>query len=123
MEKVNTANRGASFLFAKLNPETLFTPEDFTDEHILIGKTAKQFTEKVVHPEKERIENQNFELVTDLLRKAGGLGLLGHSIPERYGGLGLDKISKGIVGENIASSGGYGVAHSNHTCIATLPIT
>ncbi|MDF2035874.1 acyl-CoA dehydrogenase family protein [Cytobacillus oceanisediminis] len=123
MEEVNTANRGASFLFTKLNPETLFTPENFTDEHILIGRTAKQFTEKMVHPEKERIENQEFELVTDLLRKAGGLGLLAHSIPEKYGGLGLDKISKGIVGENIASSGGYGVAHSNHTCIATLPIT
>ncbi|WP_370225135.1 acyl-CoA dehydrogenase family protein [Cytobacillus sp.] len=123
MEKVNTANRGASFLFTKLNPETLFTPEDFTDEHILIGRTAKQFAEKMVQPEKERIENQDFELVTDLLRKAGDLGLLAHSIPEKYGGLGLDKISKGIVGENIASTGGYGVAHSNHTCIATLPIT
>lgn len=108
MEKVNTANTGASFLFTKLDPETLFTPEEFTDEHILIGRTAKQFTEKMVHPEKDRIENQEFELVTDLLRKAGELGLLAHSIPEKYGGLGLDKISKGIVGENIASSGGYG---------------
>ncbi|MGM0777833.1 MAG: acyl-CoA dehydrogenase family protein [Bacillota bacterium] len=123
MEKVNTANTGASFLFTKLDPETLFIPEEFTDEHILIGRTAKQFTEKMVHPEKDRIENQEFKLVTDLLRKAGELGLLAHSIPEKYGGLGLDKISKGIVGENIASSGGYGVAHSNHTCIATLPIT
>ncbi|MCM3708135.1 MULTISPECIES: acyl-CoA dehydrogenase family protein [Cytobacillus] len=123
MEKVNTANTGAGFLFTKLKPVTLFTPEDFTDEHVLIGKTAKQFTEKMVHPVKDEIENQNFELVTDLLKQAGSLGLLAHSIPEQYGGLGLDKISKGIVGENIASSGGYGVAHSNHTCIATLPIT
>ncbi|MBY0156324.1 acyl-CoA dehydrogenase family protein [Cytobacillus oceanisediminis] len=123
MEEVKTANRGAGFLFTKLNPETLYTPEDFTDEHILIGRTAKQFAEKMVQPEKDRIENQDFELVTDLLRKAGGLGLLAHSIPEKYGGLGLDKISKGIVGESIASTGGYGVAHSNHTCIATLPIT
>lgn len=123
MEKVNTANTGAGFLFTKLNPDRLFTPEDFTDEHILIGRTAKQFTEKMVHPVKDEIESQNFELVTDLLKKAGNLGLLAHSIPEKYGGLGLDKISKGIVGENIASSGGYGVAHSNHTCIATLPVT
>jgi alkylation response protein AidB-like acyl-CoA dehydrogenase len=123
MEKVNTANTGAGFLFTKLNPDTLFTPEDFTDEHVLIGRTAKQFTEKMVHPVKDEIENQNFKLVTDLLKQAGSLGLLAHSIPEKYGGLGLDKISKGIVGENIASSGGYGVAHSNHTCIATLPIT
>ncbi|MBT2688699.1 acyl-CoA dehydrogenase family protein [Bacillus sp. ISL-47] len=123
MEKVNTANNGSSFLFSKLDFETLFTPEELSDEHIMIGRTAKQFVEKNVLPEKERIENQDFELVTELLRKAGDLGLLAHSIPEAYGGLGFDKISKGIVGENIASSGGYGVAHSNHTCIATLPIT
>src|SRR5699024_11790825 len=44
-------------------------------------------------------------------------------IPKKYGGLGLDKISKGIVGEALGSAGGYSAAHSNHTCIATLPIT
>ena len=49
--------------------------------------------------------------------------MLAHSIPEKYGGLGLDKITKGLVGEIIGAAGGYSVAHSNHTCIATLPIT
>lgn len=123
MEKTNTRTRGASFLFSKVEPDHVFTPEDFTDEHRMIGTTAKQFVEKEVTPYQGQIEKQDFKLIVTLMQKAGDLGLLAHSIPEQYGGLGLDKISKGIVGEMVGQSGGYGVAHSNHTCIATLPIT
>ncbi|MDF0725419.1 acyl-CoA dehydrogenase family protein [Cytobacillus sp. S13-E01] len=123
MEKTRTNVAGATFLFTELEVDQLFTPEDFTDEHKMIASTAKQFIEKEVDPYNEAIENQDFNRVVRLLHKAGDLGLLAHSIPEAYGGLGLDKISKGLVGEVIGRAGGYGVAHSNHTCIATLPIT
>lgn len=117
------ANKGGSFLYDYDLPLNLFTPEDVTDEQKMIEKTAKQFVEKDVTPFREQIENQDFDKVVELLKKAGELGLLAHSVPEQYGGLGLDKVSKGIVGEVVGRSGGYGVAHSNHTCIATLPIT
>ncbi|MEI5906927.1 acyl-CoA dehydrogenase family protein [Bacillus spongiae] len=123
MEKTNERKQGAHFLFSSLSLESLFTPEDFTDEHKMIASTARKFVEKEVIPLKERIENQDFEIVQTLLKKAGDIGLLAHSIPQKYGGLGLDKVSKGIVGEMVGQSSGYGVAHSNHTCIATLPIT
>lgn len=121
METKISGYKGAAFLYQP--SERFFTPEDFTDEHRLIAKTAKRFLEKEVRPNNEEIESQNFGLVKELMEKAGDLGLLGHSVPEAYGGLGLDKISKGLVGESLGSAGGYGVAHSNHTCIATLPIT
>ncbi|MED1204055.1 acyl-CoA dehydrogenase family protein [Heyndrickxia acidicola] len=123
MEKTKNKCKGNSFLYAPLVMDNLFTPEDFNEEHKMIVKTAGQFAEKEVSPFIEEIENQNFKKVVELLKKAGTLGLLGHSVPENYGGLGLDKISKGIVGEAVGATGGYGVAHSNHTCIATLPIT
>lgn len=123
MEGKTLAYRGGSFLYAGTEPEAVFTPEDFTEEHHLIRKTAKRFLESEVRPNNEKIEQQDFALVKELLGKAGDLGLLAHSIPEQYGGLGLDKISKGIVGEALGPAGGYSVAHSNHTCIATLPIT
>lgn len=115
--------RGGQFLLKdEVNPD-LFTPEDFTEEHRLIQKTAAEFVEQEVLPNNEAIERQDFDCVVMLLRKAGELGLLAHSVPEEYGGLGLDKITKCIVGEAVGASGAYGVAHSNHTCIATLPIT
>lgn len=123
MKKHTLLYRGGSFLYAGSEQEAVFTPEDFTEEHHLIRKTAKRFLESEVRPNNEKIEQQDFELVKRLLGKAGDLGLLAHSIPEQYGGLGLDKISKGIVGEALGPAGGYSVAHSNHTCIATLPIT
>ncbi len=123
LEDKALAYRGGSFLYETSTAHQMFTPEDFTEEHMLIYKTARRFLENEVWPRNEKIEQQDFTLVKTLLQKAGALGLLGHSVPEQYGGLGLDKVSKGIVGEALGPAGGYGVAHSNHTCIATLPIT
>jgi alkylation response protein AidB-like acyl-CoA dehydrogenase len=123
MEKTKIKSQGSSFLYSSLVIDDLFTPEDFSEEHKLIAKTARQFADKEVSPFLEDIENQDFNRVVELLKNAGKLGLLAHSVPEEYGGLGLDKISKGLVGEAAGATGAYGVAHSNHTCIATLPIT
>ncbi|MGI2328706.1 acyl-CoA dehydrogenase family protein [Planococcus sp. YIM B11945] len=123
MELKTLAYQGAGFLHQSSEAGSIFTPEDFTEEHRMIAKTAKRFLESEVRPNHEGIEEQNFDLVKVLLGKAGDLGLLGHSIPEAYGGLGLDKVSKGLVGEFLGSAGSYSVAQSNHTCIATLPIT
>ncbi|PID21467.1 acyl-CoA dehydrogenase [Sporosarcina sp. P3] len=123
MSNQNQLYHGAAFLYRPTLPHEVFTPEEFTDEHHMIAHTAKNFIQKEVHPWNKEIEKQDFALVKSLLTKAGDLGLLAHSIPEKYGGLGLDKITKGLVGEHLGSAGGYSVAHSNHTCIATLPIT
>lgn len=123
MHPVEHEWKGGQFLTSSVDPETLFTPEDQTEEHRMIGQTARRFIEGEIRPHRERIEKGDYDFVAGQMKKAGELGLLAHSIPETYGGLGLDKISKGIVGEALGSAGGYSVAHSNHTCIATLPIT
>ncbi|WP_102029002.1 acyl-CoA dehydrogenase family protein [Salirhabdus sp. Marseille-P4669] len=115
--------KGGAFLIEQISENQAFFPEDFTDEHKMIQKTAEQFVQKEVVHKRNEIEHHGYEVVATLMKKAGELGLLAHSIPEAYGGLGLDKVSKGIVGEAVGRTGSYGVAHSNHTCIATLPIT
>ncbi|WP_062308570.1 acyl-CoA dehydrogenase family protein [Alicyclobacillus sendaiensis] len=114
---------GGEFLLRSADPADVYTPEAFTEEHRMIRKTARDFVEREVWPAQDAIEAEDFDRVVQLLKRAGNLGLLAHSVPEAYGGLGLDKISKGIVGEMVGMTGAYGVAHSNHTCIATLPIT
>jgi len=54
----------------------------------MIAQTTAEYTEKEVAPNSARIEEKDYELQRQLLRKAGELGLLSASIPEQYGGLG-----------------------------------
>ena len=42
--------KGGSFLIEERRPEDIFTPEDFTDEHRQIAKTAVEFTTNEVMP-------------------------------------------------------------------------
>ncbi|GGF25030.1 putative acyl-CoA dehydrogenase [Halobacillus andaensis] len=123
MNPVQATIKGGDFLISEIIPDLIFTPEDRSDEHKMIADTARQFIAREIHPYRKQIEAGDFQLVSRKMKHAGDLGLLGHSIPEKYGGLGLDKVSKGIVGEALGNASGYSVAHSNHTCIATLPIT
>lgn len=114
--------KGGSFLIEDIQPEEIFTPEDFTDEHQMIAKTTWDFIEGEVLPKVEEIEDKDFDLVVKLLKEAGELGLLGADVPEEYGGLGLDKISSSLITENIAKAGSFALSHGAHVGIGSLPI-
>lgn len=114
--------KGGSFLIEDTKPEEIFTPEDFNEQHNMIADTTKDFVEKEVMPNVEKLEELNYEISTGLLRKAGEIGLLSVDIPEEYGGLGLDKTSSMLVAENLGRAGAFAVSHGAHTGIGTLPI-
>ena len=54
---------GGEFLITDVAPEDVFTPEDFTDEHKMILETAKEFVEKEIHPNIDRLEEKDHDLV------------------------------------------------------------
>jgi alkylation response protein AidB-like acyl-CoA dehydrogenase len=114
--------RGGSFIVEDHSPEEVFTPEELSDEHRMIARTAREFMEKEVLPQDEEIEKKNLGLTVELLRKAGELGLLSIDIPEKYGGMGLDKISSLIVSEQTSSQASFTSSLGGHTTIGTLPI-
>jgi alkylation response protein AidB-like acyl-CoA dehydrogenase len=116
------AAKGGSFLTEERKPEEVFTPEDFTDEHRHIAKTALEFTAQEVMPVADQIEGKDFELTRRLLRKAGELGLLSVDIPEAYGGLEMDKVTSAIIAESITKLASFSVAFGGHVGIGTLPI-
>ncbi|WP_449355555.1 acyl-CoA dehydrogenase family protein [Virgibacillus natechei] len=114
--------KGGAFLTEDLTADDVITPEDFTEEHKMIAKTAEDFVLGEVVPKIDNLENHEFEHSVDLLKKAGGLGLLGADVPEEYGGLGLDKISSSLITEKFSRGGGFSVTHGGHVGIGSLPI-
>jgi alkylation response protein AidB-like acyl-CoA dehydrogenase len=115
--------KGGEFLITDALPEEVFTPEDFTDEQRLIGRSAEEFRLGQLEQRREELEELNPELVRGLLRKAGDLGLLSVDIPEMYGGSGLDTISSVLVVERIMQGiAGFDIAYGVQTGIGSLPI-
>jgi len=114
--------KGGSFLIEDVALDRVFTPEDYTDEHKMIAKTAEDYVENEVLPVVEKLENHEFDISVKLLKEAGSLGLLGADVPEEYGGIELDKISSAIITEKMAVAGGFSISHGAHVGIGSLPI-
>jgi alkylation response protein AidB-like acyl-CoA dehydrogenase len=113
---------GGSFLLDTRTPAEVFTPEDFSEQHVLIGQTAEEFAQKEIVPNIEKMEHKDFSVTRDLLKKAGELGLSGVEIPEIYGGMELDKVSAAVTADHIAKYAGFATTWGGHTGIGTLPL-
>jgi alkylation response protein AidB-like acyl-CoA dehydrogenase len=118
----STKISGGSFLLESRRPGEIFTPEDFTEQHQLIGQTAEEFANHEIVPNIEKIEHKDFSVTRDLLKKAGDLGLSGVEIPEAYGGLEMDKVTAAVIAEHIAKYAGFATTWGGHSGIGTLPI-
>jgi alkylation response protein AidB-like acyl-CoA dehydrogenase len=114
--------KGGSFLIEDRVPEEVFTPEDITEEQRMFARTAEEFLRKEVIPREEEIYAKNYHTHRELMLKAGELGLLSIDIPEKYGGLGLNKVSSAVVGEQFALQASFAGTQSSHVNIGTLPI-
>jgi alkylation response protein AidB-like acyl-CoA dehydrogenase len=113
---------GGSFLLEERNTDEIFTPEDFTEQHQLIGQTAEEFAVNEILPNAEKIEHKDFSISRELLRKAGELGLSGVEIPEAYGGLEMDKVTAAVIADHIAKYAGFATTWGAHSGIGMLPI-
>ena len=113
---------GGSFLLESRRPDEVFTPEDFSEQHQLIGQTAEEFAVNEILPNAEKIENKDFSISRELLKKAGELGLSGVEIPEAYGGLEMDKVTSAVIADHIAKYAGFATTWGAHSGIGLLPI-
>jgi alkylation response protein AidB-like acyl-CoA dehydrogenase len=118
----STKISGGSFLLEERKPDEIFTREDFTEQHQLIGQTAEEFAVNEIVPNIEKMEHKDFSVTRGLLKKAGELGLSGVEIPEAYGGLEMDKVTAAVIADHIAKYAGFATTWGGHTGIGTLPI-
>ena len=122
MADSNMATKGGGFLIANVEPSQIFTPETFTEEQVMIGRTARDFVDNEVRPRLKQMEAREHKVTVELLRKAGGLGLLGIDVPEAYGGADLDKATSTYVTEIMSRGASFAISFGAHTGIGTLPI-
>ena len=119
---LKTKISGGSFLLEERDPEDVFTPEDFTEQHQLIAQTTEEFAVNEIIPNIEKMEHKDFSVTRALLKKAGELGLSSAEIPEAYGGLEMDKVTAAVIADHIAKYAGFATSWGGHTGIGTLPI-
>ncbi len=118
----HTRISGGSFLIEARSANDIFTPEDFTEQHRLIGQTAEEYAVNEIVPNIEKMEHKDFSITRDLLKKAGDLGLSSVEIPEAYGGLEMDKVTAAVIADHIAKYAGFATTWGGHTGIGTLPL-
>ncbi len=113
---------GGSFLLETRRTDEVFTPEDFNEQHQLIGQTAEEFATNEILPNVEKMEHKDFSVSRALLKKAGELGLSGVEIPEAYGGLEMGKVTAALIADHIAQYAGFATTWGAHSGIGLLPI-
>ncbi|MEE3034615.1 MAG: acyl-CoA dehydrogenase family protein [Bacteroidota bacterium] len=118
-----TTLKGGEFLIQETKAQDIFTPEDFTEEQKMMRDSVIEFVDREIVPSRERLENKDFKLTEELMQKAGSLGFLGVGVPEKYGGMGMDYVSRMLVCDYISgATGSFSTPFGAHTGIGTLPI-
>jgi len=120
----NNILRGGQFLIKETDCEAIFTPEDFTEEQLMMKDAVTEFIDREVWPNKAQFEAKDYALTESCMQKASEMGFLGVSVPEEYGGMGMGFVSTMLVCDFISgATGSFSTAFGAHTGIGTMPIT
>ena len=90
---------------------------DLTDNQKLFKKTIRQFCEKEIKPISDKIDKEEY-FPKDLYKKMGRMGLMGMTVPQEFGGAGIDRISYMIALEEISRfCGSTGITVEAHNSL------
>lgn len=121
MEK-SKALKSGEFLVRSINPADVFIPEQFDEEQHMIAQTCQDFLEAEVYPNTENLEKGDRELMKNILKKSGELGLMGIAIPEEFGGFGQSFVTQMLAAQTTGAGYSFSVAYMAHCGIGTMPI-
>ena len=114
--------KGGEFIIRQTKPNEIFIPEEWNEEQQMIAQMCDDFIAQEIIPNIERIDKMEEGLMPSILDKAGELGLLGMSVPEDLGGMGVDFKTSLLATERLGKGYSFSVAYGAHTGIGTLPI-
>ena len=76
---------------------------NFTEEQDIIRSSARQFAQKEIAPRIQQMVAKR-RIPQEIISGMKKLGVLGMTVPEKYGGMGADAVTTGIVAEEIAAA-------------------
>jgi len=115
--------KGGEFLIKETQASEVFIPEEFSEEQKMMAQACQDFVNTEITPVAEAIDSmKDSELVPGIFKKAGVLGLLGVTVPENYGGLGMSFNTSMLMADIIGAAGSFSTTFGAHTGIGTLPI-
>jgi alkylation response protein AidB-like acyl-CoA dehydrogenase len=117
-----SSRSGGAWLLEDTAAADVLTPEKLSDEHRLMARTTAQFVAQDVVPNLDRLERKDWAFARTLIKRCGELGLLGINVPERFGGLDLDKTSSLVVAENVALPASFATLFGAQANLCILPI-
>jgi alkylation response protein AidB-like acyl-CoA dehydrogenase len=114
---------GGEFLIKETEAQDIFIFEEFTEEQMMMAQACQDFVDTEIHPKIEEIDSMKHpDLVPSIFKKAGELGLLGISVPEEFGGMGMSFNTSMLIADIIGGAGSFSTTYGAHTGIGTLPI-
>jgi alkylation response protein AidB-like acyl-CoA dehydrogenase len=118
----NNPIKGGEFIIRKTMPSEIFIPEEWNEEQKMIAQMCDDFIGQEVDPNLDRIDKMEEGFMQSLLDKAGELGMLGMTVPEDLGGMGVDFKTSLLATERLGKGYSFSVAYGAHTGIGTLPL-
>jgi len=102
--------------------DPLLLDQQLTDEERMIRDTARSYSQDKLAPRVlEAFRNEHTDLA--IFREMGELGLLGATIPEEYGGAGLNYVSYGLIAREVERvDSGYRSMMSVQSSLVMVPI-
>jgi len=105
MKTERTVIKGGEFLLKTVAADSIFTPENYTEEQQMLRGAVRDFLNREIEPYKEIFDSkEGVEKAPEILEKMGRLGFLAISVPESIGGMGCD-IKTDLAASEIMSEG------------------
>lgn len=115
--------KGGEFIVRETEANEVFIPEEFSEEQKMMAQACQDFIDTEITPKVSEIDSmKDPQLVPNIFKKAGELGLLGISVPEEYGGMGMSFNTSMLMADIIGAAGSFSTTYGAHTGIGTLPI-
>jgi short/branched chain acyl-CoA dehydrogenase len=95
---------------------------ELSDEQRLLRDTVRDFARQEVAPVAEELDRTK-AFPYELVKKMGGLGLMGIPFPEQYGGGGADTLAYALAVEELTRiDSSVAITMAAHTSLGTMPI-